>query len=419
MKEKLLLVSPPENGFLQGTVLLPSSKSISNRVLIIRELCRTSFPIENLSHADDTQILLQALAIAKSTQRAIDVGHAGTAMRFLTAYLATCDNHFVLTGSERMKKRPIGALVNALNSLGAKIDFLGEPGYPPLKIKGQKLKGGKITIDSGTSSQFISALLLIAPRFEKGLELTLTGIPVSSSYIKMTLSLMAYFGVESRWEGSTILIFPGQYLNLPITIESDWSGASYFYSALMLARGGEIFFPGLSPKSLQGDETLYRWFDELGVSTRFTSDGAIASKAGQSPDFFKIDFTDTPDMAQTMCMAFAASNLQAEFSGLITLPLKETDRINALQTEIIKLGYKLLHSGSGVWQLKKTQSNAIINDLCFDTHNDHRMAMACAPLALKYGQIAIRNPDVVKKSFPDFWENIAKVGFKTEFQPIL
>lgn len=414
MNEDLLLVSPPEDGQLNGAVNLPSSKSISNRVLIIRELCRKPFHIENLSLADDTKILLQALDSARTTSGIIDVGHAGTAMRFLTAYLATRNGKYDLTGSDRMKLRPVGPLVEALLNLGASIEYLGECGYPPVRITGKKLKGGKINADAGTSSQFISALLMIAPLFEEGLELNLTGVPVSSSYIRMTLKLMAYFGIESRWEGSHVRVLPGQYRERAISIEPDWSGASYFYAALMLSKGGEIFFPGLCRDSLQGDENLYKWFKELGVSTRFAPEGAYACKVGQPPDYFKLNFTDNPDLAQTMSLAFAGAKIQAAFSGLETLPFKETNRITALQKELKKLGYWLTCTDGGNWQLKMMTTTIRSEPLCFDTYNDHRMAMACAPLALKYGRISVWDPLVVVKSFPGFWENLNNIGFKTE-----
>jgi 3-phosphoshikimate 1-carboxyvinyltransferase len=414
MKDGLLLVNPPGDKTLHGTVYLPSSKSISNRVLIIRELCREPFRIDNLSEADDTKTLQQALNSLKSTDGVIDVGHAGTAMRFLTAYLATSYGRFVLTGSDRMKVRPIGALVDALLTLGSTVEYIGEPGYPPVMITGKKLKGGKINIDAGTSSQFISALLMIAPLFDDGLQLTLTGKAVSTSYIRMTLNLMAYFGIEYQWEGSLICIRPGQYRSRAIRIEPDWSGASYFYAALLLSKDGGIYFPELTPSGLQGDENLCKWFEELGITTRFEREGVYASKTGQPPDFLTVNFTDNPDLAQTIALAFAGAKIQAEFRGLETLPLKETDRIAALQTELKKLGFLLNYSGKGAWHLKMTQPWSRQASLCFDTYNDHRMAMSCAPLALKYGQIAIRNPEVVIKSFPAYWENLGRVGFKTE-----
>jgi len=414
MKDGLLLVSPPGDSTLHGTVYLPSSKSISNRVLMIRELCSEPFRIDNLSEADDTKTLQKALNSINSTDEIIDIGHAGTAMRFLTAFLANRRGRFVLTGSDRMKARPIGALVDALLTLGATVEYLGEPGYPPVRITGKKLKGGKINIDAGTSSQFISALLMIAPLFEDGLQLTLTGKPVSTSYIRMTLNLMAYFGIEYRWEGSLICISPGQYQSRAIRIDPDWSGASYFYAALLLSKDGEIFFPELTQSGLQGDENLCKWFEELGVSTRFEHEGAYASKTGQPPDFLALNFTDNPDLAQTISLAFAGAKIQAEFRGLETLPLKETDRIAALQNELKKLGFLLNYSGKGAWHLKMTRPWSGQANLSFDTYNDHRMAMSCAPLAMKLGQIAIRNPEVVIKSFPAFWENLGRVGFKTE-----
>lgn len=413
--ENLLLITPPPDARVQGTIELPASKSISNRALIIRALCDKPFDISNLSDAEDTHTMTRALQNAGHS-RDIDAGHTGTAMRFLTAYLATRPGTFYLTGSERMKQRPIAPLVNALQQLGADISYEEKAGCPPLKIKGKKLKGGKIIIDAGTSSQFISSVLLIAPTLDEGLQVNLSGTAVSTSYIKMTLGLMRLFGIESRWERNIISIAPGSYQGQDIHIEPDWSAASYFYELLLLSQKGQLFFPGLTKKSLQGDEVLWQWFSHLGITTEFTAEGAFAEKTGHYPEFVSFSFTDNPDLAQTMAMAFAGAGIQAVFRGLETLPLKETDRIKALQAELDKTGYSLAPSEGGIWQLRKTAWPQLPGRITFHTYNDHRMAMACAPLAIKLGQIAIRDPEVVAKSFPAFWENLKKTGYKLVFE---
>ena len=414
--ENLLLVTAPESCVVHGTVSLPASKSISNRVLIIKALCGKDFRVSNLSEAEDTLVLaraLESLGISKD----IDAGHTGTAMRFLTSFLATQRGTFYLTGSERMKERPIGPLVNALQQMGADIEYQGKRGYPPLKIKGKRLKGGSVEVDASTSSQFISSLLLIAPALSEGLMLTLNGTPVSSSYIKMTLGLMSRFGIETRWEQNVISVSPGTYKPQNITIEPDWSGASYFFETLLLAYEGEISFPLLSRKSLQGDAVIWQWFEHLGIKTVFSEEGALIKKSGGHPEFVSFDFRENPDLAQTMALAFAGRGIQAVFRGLETLPLKVTDRIKALQAELNKTGYILAPLDEGIWQLRKTAWPLLPARITFHTHHDHRMAMACAPLALAKGQISIKDPDVVVKSFPGFWENMKAIGFDLVYKP--
>lgn len=406
-----MLVTAPEKGIIRGTVALPASKSISNRVLIIRALCNKDFGISNLSEAEDTLVLTRALESIGITPD-INAGHTGTAMRFLTSYLATHPGKHFLTGSERMKERPIGPLVNALQQLGADIEYLGKPGFPPLKIRGKKLRGGRIAVDASTSSQFISGLLLIAPVLQEGLTIILNGTPVSSSYIRMTLGLMSLFGIEYRWERNQIQVFPGPYQARDITIEPDWSGASYFYETLLLASVGKIFFPMLTQKSFQGDAMVWQWFGHLGMDTVFSSEGATVEKIGGYPEFVSFDFRENPDLAQTMAMAFAGCGIQGVFRGLETLPHKETDRIKALQNELNKLGYILAPREEDLWQLRKTVWPLLPAPLTFNSYHDHRMAMACAPLALTFGQVGIKDPDVVSKSFPDFWESLKSIGFK-------
>lgn len=409
MRNLVVVYSPPK-GFVGGTVMLPASKSLSNRALIIKALCEGDVGIKNLSEADDTLTLARLLELAENSSD-INAGHTGTAMRFLTSYLATRPGIWHLTGSERMKQRPIAPLVSALEQLGAEISYLETTGFPPLKIKGKRLKGGKITVQSNISSQFISSLLLVAPIFDQGLEVTLEGRAVSTSYIKMTLGLMSQFGIQARWERNKITIPAEKYQAADITIEPDWSAASYFYEILLLCQEGELFFPGLQKKSLQGDEIIWQWFEHMGINTRFTGTGAFAQKKGKYPEFVSFNFSENPDLAQTLALAFACSGIQGVFKGLETLPYKETDRVKALQNELDKIGFSLAPGQFGTWNLRKTGWPPFPGRITFNTYNDHRMAMACAPLALKLGQIAIIDPKVVTKSFPGYWENLSKLGF--------
>ena len=405
-----LQITPPDTRSVFGTIKLPASKSISNRVLIIKALCEKGFEIDNLSEADDTKILIRELKNEGITPD-INAGHAGTAMRFLTSYLAIRPGTHYLTGSDRMKLRPIAPLVSALQQLGADISYDGQPGFPPLKIKGKKLKGGKISVEAGISSQFISSLLLIAPLLEDGLHLEFKGVPVSTSYVKMTLGIMAHFGIEATLYPDRVIVKPGQYQSRDIFIEPDWSGVSYFYELLLLSEQGKLFFPGLTEKSLQGDAILWKWFKDLGINTQFEQAGAYAEKVGSYPQMVSYDFKENPDLAQTFAMAFAGLGIEGNFRGLETLPLKETDRIKALQIELEKLRYSMAMQSDGLWQLKKQKEPDPRASFEFETYNDHRMAMACAPLALKLGQLIIHDPEVVSKSFPDYWENLKSLGF--------
>ncbi len=405
----VLVLIPPKKA-LKGLVKLPSSKSLSNRALIIRALCNKHFPIYNLSEAGDTRILAKALKDF-SLEKEINLKDAGTAMRFMTAFVSIHPGEFILKGSPRMHERPVGPLVEALHKLGTKIEYLEKPGYPPLKVKGSKLTGGKITIDAGISSQFISSLLMVAPQMKDGLRLILSGTQqVSKPYIEMTLDLMKFFGIKSNWIADEIRVFPGTYQAREITIEPDWTAASYFYAMLLLSHDGRLYFPGLKKNSLQGDCIAAKWFQNLGVVTSWVDQGAWAAKAGSPPDYCSLDFTDNPDLAQTMLVAFAGAGIKAMVTGLQTLPLKETDRIKALQSELKKAGFEFAKAEGNSWILNPERTEAAF-PIVFDTWNDHRMAMSFAPLSIAFGKIKINNPEVVEKSYPGFWAAMQHIGF--------
>lgn len=414
--EPYILVEPPENKHISGTIHLPASKSLSNRALMIQAL-GTQIKVNNLSDAQDTKIMAEAIRSVAEGTTIIDIGHAGTAMRFLTAFLSVQSGSFVLTGSHRMQQRPIGPLVSALQHLGAEISYLGEQGYPPLKITGKPLRGGTLKITSGLSSQFVSALLLIGPTLPQGLTVILDEAPASPSYIRMTMGLMAKCAAECNWEQNTIRVMPGGYPAGSIEIEPDWSAASYFYAALMLAQSGHLIFPGLKQESLQGDAILFQWFDNMGLQTQFSKEGAVVVKTGTCPEFLALDFTDNPDLAQTLAMALAGCGMQARFKGLHTLPLKETDRIKALVEELYKVNYSFTDMGNGTWQMIQSARPAMPGVITFKSHDDHRMAMSCTPLALRLGKIQITDPGVVDKSFPGFWKNCADAGFILKYFP--
>ena len=367
---------------------LPSSKSISNRLLIIQQLCDTSFQIHNLSNSEDTISLKKALNF---TNKTIDVGAAGTSFRFLTAFLATKEGEdFILTGSKRMQERPIKQLVDSLRKLGAKIEYVEKENFPPLRIIGKDLSGGKIQIDGSVSSQFISALLLIAPTLEKGLELEIVGKIVSRPYIDMTLNLMKEFGIYYLWEDNIISIKNQKYLAKDYTVESDWSAASFWFEIASLSKKCGIKLKGLSENSIQGDIKIMELYEKLGVHSYFENETLHLIKKKTSTTSEYIDLLDTPDLYQPIKCTLFGLGKSSRFTGLSTLKDKETDRVKSVDEEIIKL-----------------KSTKII-----DSHKDHRMAMSFTPLCLKFGELQINDIEVVQKSYPDFWKDIEKGGFK-------
>ena len=385
--------------------LLPASKSISNRALIINALAGGTSELHNLSDANDTQLMLR---LVNAKDRLIDVEDAGTTMRFLTAYFAITNQKKILTGTARMKERPIGILVDALRNLGADIEYLEKEGFPPHKLKkfsGQKTNA--IRIRGDISSQYISALMMVAPVLPKGLTLTLEGKVGSRPYIDMTASLMKHFGVTTNVVANQIIIPNQPYKAEPFTVESDWSGASYWFGFTALAESAEISLPKLLPQSLQGDSAILKIMDDLGVSSRFES-GLLKLSKKESKNEIHWDFTDCPDLAQTVAVVCAAKNITGYFTGLESLRIKETDRIKALQDELGKIGASMIEDQPGHWQL--IPSASLPGAATFLTYKDHRMAMAFAPLATLM-DVEIERPDVVRKSYPNFWNDMKTVGF--------
>ncbi len=398
------------NKSIFGSINLPSSKSISNRALIINALNYSPYPLRNLSDSDDTEVLAAAL---NSNSNKFDIGHAGTAMRFLTAFLAKIVGEWEVTGSERMQQRPISILVDALNSIGAQIQYLKNEGFPPLKILGSHLTGKTIELDGSVSSQYISALLLIAPTIENGITLKLTGEITSRSYINLTLQLMAKFGIQYRWEGNEITVPEQNYIARDFTIEADWSGASYWYEILSLCGSGEILLENLELESLQGDANIAGWFEQFGVFSTQKETGVLLSKLEvKLPGKLNIDFIENPDVAQTMACLCVAKEIPFHFSGLKTLKIKETDRISAMQNELAKFGAFLTEPDLGelAWNGKIVEGMKAKAPI-IETYHDHRMALAFAPLALVGNPIQVNDPMVVTKSYPGFWDDLRKVGF--------
>ncbi len=410
-------------GSLQGHIQLTSSKSIANRALIIQALSQEKFPIHRLATADDTQRLQKLLT---SEDSLLDAGPAGTTFRFLTAFLCRRPGEQVLTGSQRMKERPIGILVEALRELGAEISYEEREGYPPLRIGYSPLdKTHSLRISAGTSSQYISALLLLAPTLPHGLRLQLVGDIVSLPYINMTLSLMQHFGVQHSWEEQSIVIAPQAYQAADaagFTVEADWSAASYYYSLAAIAPEADLQIDGLFANSLQGDSVLQDIYRAFGVETTFNATGLRLTKAANTapPPLLEYDFLECPDIAQTLAVTCAALGTKGLFTGLKTLKIKETDRIAALQKELAKVNVYLgelpprfsPRAGKSYVMIDgqaKIPSPAPI----FDTYHDHRMAMAFAPLAL-LGKIQIAEPMVVVKSYPEFYEDLGRLGIKYE-----
>lgn len=402
-------IKRPKN-IIEGSVKLPSSKSISNRLLIMSALSGKKLKARGLSDSDDTITMIDNL---KSGDKLKNVGHAGTAMRFLTSYYSYLPGEVIITGSERMKNRPIGELVDNLRKLGADITYTGKKNYPPLLIKGGTLKGGSLTVDGGISSQFISSLLMIAPLLPKGLEIKLTGNIISASYINLTLQLMKRAGIKYCWKRNLIRVEEGNYQAGTIAVEPDWSAASYWYEIAALTNESDIFLPGLTSDSLQGDSALVQIYENLGIKSGFEAKGLRLLKTPFVPSYFEFDFTLNPDLVQTLVTTCIIMEIPFRFTGTQSLRIKETDRILALHNEMKKFGVRIDYTDSGEWiswngKSKFKQShNEII-----ETYDDHRMAMAFAPIALKTGEIRISDPLVVTKSYPSFWEDLLSKGFK-------
>jgi len=392
---------------LKAQIAITGSKSETNRLLLLQALF-PNITLANTSNSDDSEVMQKAL---KGNDEIVDIHHAGTAMRFLTAYFAVNEGReVVLTGSPRMKERPIKVLVEALQQLGAQISYENEEGYPPIRIKGQKIKASKVNIPANVSSQYISALLLIAPKLENGIEITLVGEITSIPYIKMTLALLNDLNIQTSFEGNTIKAYPKSLLESKVmTVESDWSSASYFFSLAALSNEASISLSSYKETSLQGDSALVEIYAKMGVKTSFEENKMTLVK---QPNFelktLNLDLNNTPDIAQTIVVTCLGLGIGCHLTGLHTLKIKETDRLEALRIELTKLGATISVTNDS---LTLIASNEIHSNVKIATYNDHRMAMAFAPLALKV-PIIIENAEVVSKSYPDFWEDLKHIGFQ-------
>ena len=399
---------------IDTTINLPASKSISNRALILHALGKGSVVPDNLSDCDDTKVIINAL---KTMPPVIDIKAAGTAMRFMTAYLSVTPGEHVITGTDRMKHRPIRVLVDALRKLGAQIEYTEEEGFPPLRITGETLDGGMLEIPGDVSSQYISALLMIGPAMKNGLKLRLTGNIVSRPYIDLTLHVMHEFGISVEWTDVDMISVSHQEIGeRRYTIENDWSASSYWYEILAMINDDEsrVTLPGLKDASRQGDSAVRYLFSMLGVKTAFrTSNEVVLTRHMCSLPRLDYDFINQPDLAQTLVVTCATLGIPFHFTGLGNLRIKETDRIEAMKTEMRKLGYVLDDSVETELSWNGERCEAEKNPV-IDTYEDHRMAMAFAPTAILLGQIRINNPEVVTKSYPGYWDDLRKAGFTIE-----
>lgn len=409
-------ITAPER--IQATINLPASKSISNRVLMIHALAGGDTLPDNLSDCDDTEVIIRALA---AMPYEIDIKAAGTAMRFMTAYLSVTEGKHLLTGTDRMKRRPIAPLVNALHYLGADIRYAGETGFPPLIINGKTLEGGRLEVPGNISSQYISALLMIGPALKEGLELHLMGEIISRPYIDLTLWTMQEFGAEAEWTDMDIItVRPQVYKSHPYLIENDWSASSYWYEMLALqgTSGSSIKLKGLTDGSKQGDSVVKYLFSLLGVKTTFDN-----KEEGQPTTVtltrhrcllprLDYDFTGSPDLAQTFVVTCALLDIPFTFTGLASLKIKETDRIEALKAEMKKLGYLIKDENNNTLRWEGERCTPSLQPI--DTYEDHRMALAFAPAACRFPGLRINNPGVVSKSYPHYWDDLRKVGFNIE-----
>lgn len=465
---------------LNASLTLPTSKSLCARALVINHLCQLPVPLVGLSDCDDTQTILQGLEALRNSEDAplrVNIGAAGTAMRFLTAlFAATPQLDVVITGSQRMKERPIGALVTALQAAGADISYVEKEGYPPLRIRGKQLEGGTLALPSNISSQYVSALLMIAPTMRRGLQLELVGKVASAPYIRMTMQVMKAFGVEVKWEKNIISVVRDQRYARTLsshcettketeqaasyTIECDWTAASYWYEIVALHpdKTARVLLRGLREASEQGDAVCARWFEALGVTTTFTAEGAILEKSTKSPqvalecnnctsedtelssqtddnfcesnedlpqttshssqaDYFSckdapplwLDFAAAPDLAQTFVVTCALLSHPFHFKGLESLRIKETDRIAALIAELQKLGKHIEAIGEGELRYTAQNDSSPAHPITIATYDDHRMALAFAPAALQFPRLSIEHPEVVAKSYPDYWEHLSEI----------
>ncbi len=402
-----LRIFPPEE-MLDANVKLPLSKSISNRALIINALSGRSQSIGPVAKCDDTDVMVVALT---SDSDCVNIGAAGTAMRFLTAFFASQEHRTVtIDGTERMRHRPIKALVDALRNCGADIEYANEEGFPPLHINGRRLQGGKISLSASISSQYISAILMIAPMMEQGIELTLEGDIISRPYIEMTLSLMKQWGVESTFSNNVITIKPQRYNAIDFTVEADWSAASYWYEIAALS-SGFVSLNGLYNNSDQGDSNIATFMECLGVITEFEDDVVNLQPSPEISPRLNLDLSDQPDLAQTIVVTSCMLGIPFHLTGLSTLKIKETDRLEALRTEMRKMGFvlEIERDSQLIWEGVRVPISQMP---VFETYEDHRMAMALAPIALMLPGIVINNAEVVSKSYPEYWQHLQEAGFR-------
>jgi 3-phosphoshikimate 1-carboxyvinyltransferase len=393
---------------LQAQIAVTGSKSETNRLLLLQALF-SNITLANTSNSDDSEVMQKAL---KGNEEIVDIHHAGTAMRFLTAYFAVNEGReVVLTGSPRMQERPIKVLVEALQQLGAQISYEKEEGYPPIRIKGQKITAFKVNIPANVSSQYISALLLVAPKLENGIELTLIGDITSVPYIKMTLALLNDLNIQTSFEGNVIRVYPKpEVATKEMTVESDWSSASYFFSLVALSATASISLTSYKATSLQGDSALVEIYAKMGVETRFEGNKmTLVKQQNFKLETVNLELNNTPDIAQTIVVTCLGLGIGCHLTGLHTLKIKETDRLEALRIELTKLGANISVTNDSLTLVAATLINS---NIAIATYNDHRMAMAFAPLALKV-PIIIDNAEVVSKSYPDFWKDLERLGFQT------
>ena len=409
----LQISTDPQGTIDNASLNITGSKSETNRLLLLQALF-TNITLENTSNSDDSEVMTKALVNSQSIssdKQVVDIHHAGTAMRFLTAFFAVNQgSEVILTGSQRMQERPIKVLVEALEQLGAKIIYEKHVGYPPIRIIGQKIICSRVNIPANVSSQYISALLLVAPKLENGIEITLIGDITSVPYIKMTLALLNDLNVKTSFEGNVITVYPKQEVESKVmTVESDWSSASYFFSIVALSKNSTISLSSYKENSLQGDCALVALYKQMGVESHFEENNLTLVKV---PDFkpcdISLDLNNTPDIAQTIVVTCLGLGIGCHLTGLHTLKIKETDRLEALRIELTKLGANISVTNDS---LTLVASDKINPNIKIATYNDHRMAMAFAPLALKV-PIIIENAEVVSKSYPDFWEDMKKLGFE-------
>ena len=392
-----------------GKIKITGSKSETNRLLFLQSLF-PNFKIQNKSNSDDSSVMQAAL---KSTSDFIDINHAGTAMRFLTSYFSQLEGReVILTGSERMQQRPIKILVDALRSLGASIEYEKKQGYPPLRIKGKKLVGGKISLPASISSQYISSLIMLGPILKAGIELNLEGTITSMPYINMTLDLLKRLGIKTEFKGHRILVKNiSKSKNTIQVVESDWSSASYFFSIAALSDKAKIYLSNYKSNSLQGDSILRIIYKQLGVNSYFEGNNLILEKENiSSPKSIKWDLSNAPDIAQTIAVSCYGLGVACDLEGLHTLKIKETDRLVALDTELSKLGAKISVTNKS---LHLASDQDFQKGITISTYNDHRMAMAFAPLALKI-PLSVNKAEVVSKSYPSFWEDLNSLNFKID-----